>query len=234
MEFGLLLDMILLALALADRINLMHDEKEQAQRYAIAQEHLAHRTLERAKADLERAVAERTTELARAKELAERLARTDSLTGLSNRRFFEERANQAFSRGKRYGHSLSLIVFDIDRFKQINDRFGHPAGDTVIKAVARLAEAGVREVDFVGRIGGEEFAVLLPDVDKRQAAVTAERLREILRSHEIPHGELRLKVTASFGVSDLGGEDREFEEILETEVLYTILGGNVVYQKEGP
>jgi diguanylate cyclase (GGDEF)-like protein len=99
-----------------------------------------------------------------------RQAHVDYLTGVYNRRHFMERAEQELSRAHRYGKPLSMLMLDIDHFKLINDRYGHKVGDTVLKAVADLSHATFRDVDILGRLGGEEFAVLLPETDQPAAA----------------------------------------------------------------
>lgn len=207
-EFGIMADVVLLALALADRINILREEKEAAERDIMAQKLQAN-------AVLERTVRARTAELALARDEAERLARTDGLTGVSNRRNFEEVAGRAFLRARRYGHALSLITFDIDLFKQINDTHGHAGGDAVLKVVANEVAEGLRAVDLVARIGGEEFAVLLPDITGAQAAVTAERLRERIAEQELVLKGSTVRFTASFGVAQLEDGDSDFEALLQ-------------------
>jgi diguanylate cyclase (GGDEF)-like protein len=105
-------------------------------------------------------------------------------------------------------------MFDIDRFKQINDTYGHAAGDSVLKTIANLAKEAVREVDFVARIGGEEFAILLPEVSVEQALVTAERLRERVAERSLDYQGQKLAFTASFGVTQLDEADQDFETVL--------------------
>lgn len=126
------------------------------------------------------------------------LAYTDFLTGLPNRRqLFEVLAQQV--RGKqRYGGEFSVILFDLDRFKHINDVFGHARGDRVLEEVARVVRASLRESDIIGRWGGEEFLVIAPHTNHQQAISLAERLREALADHAF---DLTGPVTASFGVA---------------------------------
>lgn len=125
-------------------------------------------------------------------------AYTDQLTGIPNRRSFDERFDLELDRGVRGDAPLALIVSDLDRFKRINDAFGHDAGDQVlIRAAARIT-AGVRSIDHPSRIGGEEFAVILPGADPQEASAVAERIRAAI-SEEFA-GD-RLPLTASFGVS---------------------------------
>jgi diguanylate cyclase (GGDEF)-like protein len=127
------------------------------------------------------------------------LARVDQMTGVANRRGFDEVLHQESRRAARSGRPFSLILGDIDHFKEVNDRHGHPAGDRVLAHVARMLQDGTREVDLVARIGGEEFAIVAPDTPIDQAEVTAERLREALASTPAPGG---IELTTSFGVAE--------------------------------
>lgn len=133
----------------------------------------------------------------------ERQARTDTLTGLLNRRAFDEELTVALARAKRYGRPLALVMADIDHFKRINDNFGHPFGDRVLREFAQMLREESREVDIVARIGGEEFAVVVPEIDTAQAAVFAERLRQATESIVIRDAELR----ASYGVASTNDSD---------------------------
>jgi diguanylate cyclase (GGDEF)-like protein len=141
-------------------------------------------------------------ENARLHRLVERQASTDGLTELPNRRHFEEALEGEFTRAERFGGSLSLILADLDDFKQVNDRFGHQAGDDVLRTFADILRATVREIDLPARYGGEEFAVLLPQTDSEGAQRLAERLRRALVSRPLSAGPGTLMaVTASFGVA---------------------------------
>ena len=127
---------------------------------------------------------------------------TDELTGLSNRRRFMEVLNLELKRSERFESPLGLLLVDLDDFKLVNDRFGHHTGDQVLRALSDVFRAGLRDVDLAARIGGEEFAVLLPETDETGAAGVAERLRAALAALELdaPEGG-SLSVTASFGVA---------------------------------
>ncbi|HVR49350.1 MAG TPA: diguanylate cyclase [Pseudorhodoferax sp.] len=214
-EFGILVDVVLLSLALADRINLLQQQRRAARMQAARQRQRAAFQLEKANIRLEQQVQERTAELARARDEAERLARLDVLTGLANRRSFQEAAEREFQRARRYARPLSVLVFDIDLFKQINDSHGHAAGDVVIRAVADAVRKAVREVDVVARTGGEEFAVLLPDVHAQEAVATAERLRLHIAAWTGETAGQPLHCTASFGVGEIAPADTGFDNLLQ-------------------
>ena len=144
-------------------------------------------------------------ENARLHHAVQRQAITDELTGLVNRRRFFEAIEAEITRALELGRPLSVVLADLDEFKRVNDRFGHPAGDEVLKEFAHRIRAHIREVDVAGRLGGEEFALLLPETDLAGAAVGAERLRRSLsaRALTLSTGQ-KLTVTASFGVAQLG------------------------------
>jgi diguanylate cyclase (GGDEF)-like protein len=129
----------------------------------------------------------------------ERLATQDGLTGLKNYRAFQERLTSDFTRAQRYSHPLSLVLIDIDLFKEYNDVHGHVEGDRVLKTLARILQSHCREVDFVARHGGEEFAVIMPETDSQGARIAAERIRKAIECAPWP----RRKVTASFGIATL-------------------------------
>lgn len=128
------------------------------------------------------------------------LARTDVLTGLPNRREVLERIAAELERAARTGHPTSLLMFDIDRFKRVNDTHGHAAGDCVLRAVAAIARASLRRIDVCGRVGGEEFLVLLPDADAEAALAAAERLRAAIAARAMHCVDQILHITVSVGV----------------------------------
>ena len=137
----------------------------------------------------------------RLKATAEFNAAYDGLTALANRRSAYDSAAAMIARARRTGAVLSVLMFDLDRFKQINDRYGHAAGDEVLRCVASTLRATVRDSDVSARLGGEEFLVLLPDTDLQDARLVAERLRTQLRARTIP--AIGSTVTASFGIAEL-------------------------------
>ncbi len=128
-------------------------------------------------------------------------AQQDFLTGASTRRAFVEQAEREIERCGRYDRQASMIVLDIDHFKLVNDSFGHPAGDRVLKAVVSGCAAALRSNDFIGRLGGEEFAILLPETGADQAMVLALRLRSAIEG--LDGGLSGPRVTASFGIASL-------------------------------
>lgn len=144
-------------------------------------------------------------ENARLHDIVQWQAITDELTGLVNRRRFLDALHSEIARGKRLGGRLSVVLADLDGFKLINDRFGHHAGDEVLIAFADLLRAHGRDVDVAARLGGEEFAILLPETGLDGASIVADRLRRSLAELQIPLGVgEKVMVTASFGVAELG------------------------------
>lgn len=137
----------------------------------------------------------------------EQAARTDELTGLSNRRGMQQQLNMEFSRYQRSGHHFSVVLIDMDLFKRLNDDFGHDAGDLALKQFSRLMQQVIRATDLASRWGGEEFLMLLPDTSLVQALILAERLRnEVEKTHFMFSGQ-RLPVTISAGVCSITQSD---------------------------
>ncbi|MFL5356810.1 diguanylate cyclase [Archangium sp.] len=136
------------------------------------------------------------------------LTRTDALTGLHNRRYFEERLTEEFIRSTRYRSPLSLVMLDIDHFKKLNDTYGHPFGDEVLRTVARTVRGKLREVDFVARYGGEEIIALLPETGPKEALGACERVREAIASLLLEHraadgSSKEVRCSASLGVASV-------------------------------
>jgi diguanylate cyclase (GGDEF)-like protein len=142
----------------------------------------------------------RNEELRQLSERLQGLSATDGLTGIANRRTFDERLAIEVARANRYGTPLSLVMIDLDHFKELNDRFGHPVGDEVLKRVAQLIDREKRLGDVVARYGGEEFAAILPHTEPGAAMVWAERARHLIASTEVRSDAGAFNVTASFGV----------------------------------
>lgn len=141
-------------------------------------------------------------------QLLSEQSRTDGLSGLLNRRCWEDAVASEFERGLRTGRSASILMLDIDHFKSINDRHGHPVGDEVIRNVAAILRAALREDDVPGRYGGEEFGILLPDTPAAGAEVIAERVRRRIEGASLAPGGLR--ATVSIGVAELSENDVEY------------------------
>jgi len=133
-----------------------------------------------------------------------KLMTIDALTQTHNRRHFDEMLDREFSRSLRYRRPLSLILFDIDRFKAINDSYGHVAGDSVLRQLAAVIKARLRQQDCLARVGGEEFAALLPEVDLAGARIVAEKVRGVVETSTFPVESKTLACTVSVGVATCG------------------------------
>src|SRR5712691_5036821 len=164
---------------------------------------------------------------ARLHRIVERQARIDGLTGLANRRQCEESLAAELARAERFGGPLAVVIADLDDFKEINDRFGHPAGDLVLREFARTLEEGIRDVDLASRWGGEEFVLLLPGTDVGGAAHLADRISHALESRLVlsVDGEA-IPVTASFGVAG-------FPESSSAQALLAAADGALYEAKRG-
>ena len=158
-----------------------------------------------------------------------RQAHVDFLTGLSNRRYFMDLSDHELSRAVRYRTPLSLFMLDIDYFKQVNDTHGHKAGDSVLKKLAEICRQTLREMDIIGRVGGEEFAILLPETDLTEAVEVAERLREKVAAARVPQegGGLPLRFTVSIGVASLSSTEDNLDVLLSAadQALYQAKNG---------
>ncbi|MFT5174739.1 MAG: diguanylate cyclase (GGDEF)-like protein, partial [Gammaproteobacteria bacterium] len=143
----------------------------------------------------------------------ERLANTDPLTAASNRRHFLSIAETEALRSRRYTLPLSVVAIDVDRFKQLNDRFGHAAGDKALQAIVQLFNRTLRANDTLGRLGGDEFAILLPHTQETEAYDLARRLCVDLACQRLDLGESSVEVTCSFGVAEFTNEDASFSAL---------------------
>ncbi len=132
-----------------------------------------------------------------------RLSTVDGLTQVFNRRYFMETIDRELNRARRYDRPLGLLIFDIDFFKKCNDNFGHRAGDFVLRRMAELVTARARKVDVVSRYGGEEFAVILPEVDLKGASLFAEKIRKLVEEEAFTFEGRKIPVTISIGVAEL-------------------------------
>jgi diguanylate cyclase (GGDEF)-like protein len=162
------------------------------------------------------------TDLIHNADLLEKLATIDSMTGLSNRRHFLSLAEAEWARFQRYQRPLSMLMLDIDHFKSVNDRYGHAVGDDAIISVAHAAVQAKRGPDVVGRLGGEEFAILLPETDAAQAAVVAERIRQNVEQQSLSTHNVRFGVTISVGIATASTDMSGIEALLRKadEALY--------------
>lgn len=146
--------------------------------------------------------------------IASNAARTDDLTGVNNRRAFNEQADTMFGYTRRYGVPLCALLLDIDNFKQINDTHGHAAGDKVLQAVVRQIKSALREADLCGRLGGEEFGVLLAGTNMQEAVQIAEKIRFAVQAIEEPVNGTTLQVTISVGVAEADSACADVSTIL--------------------
>ncbi|WP_109151487.1 diguanylate cyclase [Azospirillum sp. TSO5] len=193
-------------------VGLTADGQEFPAEVSIAKLHHAHGLLFTA-------VIRDVSERKRVESELRRMATTDPLTGLSNRRRFMELAEVEMARLRRYGRAVSVLMLDIDRFKAINDTHGHAVGDHALVRMAEVCRDELRDTDHIGRLGGEEFAIILPETPLASATEVAERLRQRLALAEVPivpgdhrHGCLRM--TVSIGVALCGDEDSSIERAL--------------------
>ncbi|MFH1913012.1 MAG: PAS domain S-box protein [Pseudomonadota bacterium] len=162
------------------------------------------------------------TERARLEREMKRLATTDALTGAGNRHEFFRLAELELRRARRYGNALSVIMLDIDYFKSVNDTHGHQAGDEVLKALSALVRAALRDTDIFGRLGGEEFAIVLPETDLAGGGLVAQRLRSELAGLTVRLRDIAVNFTVSIGVTELRDKDRLIEDAINRadEALY--------------
>lgn len=145
----------------------------------------------------------------------EEQAHLDPLTGIANRRRLEDQGRLEVERANRFGRALSLMILDLDHFKGVNDRFGHPFGDRVLRHLAGLGSENLRQTDLFARVGGEEFVVLLPETPANAAAALGERLRAALRDQPLHQGEMAVPVTISIGIAAYGPANPTLEQMLE-------------------
>lgn len=174
------------------------------------------------------------TQRIRLEQDMKRMATTDALTGASNRHQFFSQGTREVARAKRYDNPLAVIMLDIDYFKSINDSYGHHAGDMVLKAFAETARSALRACDIFGRLGGEEFAVILPQTGLDEGLEVAERLRAAFAALSVRVDEEDISFTVSLGVTRVRDRDRDIEEVLNRadEALYKAkrMGRNRVAQ----
>lgn len=215
-QIGIILQVVLLSFTLADRMNHDRAKRIEAQETALAHERHAResslalvRAVEESNRELENRVAARTADLHQTMEQLQtanhkltELSTTDALTQIRNRAFFDQALRTEVNRAARHGTPLSLVLFDIDHFKKINDTYGHPAGDACLRVVASTASQSVRRAgDVLARYGGEEFAVVLVDMEVAQVLELVDHLRANMQAQTVVFDGQTIRFTASFGVA---------------------------------
>ena len=182
---------------------------------------------------------EKIAQLERAKERLRELAVTDGLTGLKNYRHFKDVLSLEIKRAERHKSPLSLIMFDIDYFKNYNDTHGHLAGDRVLQDIAILVSKNIRKIDLAARYGGEEFAVILPSTNKENTRTVAEKIRKLIEDYQFPFQESQpnKNLTISVGVSSYPSSGKTFEELVSCAdkrlYLAKARGKNIVVDEGG-
>ena len=149
-------------------------------------------------------------------ERIKELARIDEVTGLLNRRSFVERAEYEINRAKRLNNPLALAMIDLDNFKQVNDRFSHQVGDKVLREVSNLLSANIRNIDIIGRFGGDEFMLLMPETVEENALIVLHRLKKILADHEFVFAGDSIRITASIGLASYTQVNISLENMIST------------------
>lgn len=141
-------------------------------------------------------------------------ATTDSLTGVFNRRHFEQLATAEMKRAIRLGHPLTIVLIDIDHFKHVNDTYGHAAGDQALLTFTTLCQRNIREIDIFSRFGGDEFALLLPEANSRQAYAVIERIRQAIATEPIDLDGKLISLTISSGIASVSDAGEDFDKLL--------------------
>lgn len=218
---GSFFEIMLFSLLLSYRINLLRQDKLETQEKLYENEH-------NEAVRLSQMVESQTSSLLAAKKILEKeleerkilekdlqlQASTDSMTGIMNRRSFFERCSNILGQAIRYERELSLFILDLDNFKNVNEKYGHLGGDEVLIKVVNRIKNSIRDTDVLGRIGGEEFALLMPETDLKSAQLLSERVRNDIEEMSIDMGSEILYVTASIGVDTLKEEDTTIQTIL--------------------
>jgi diguanylate cyclase (GGDEF)-like protein len=155
------------------------------------------------------------------------MSNRDGLTGIYNRRYLENRLKSEFDRARRHGGTFSMILFDLDFFKKVNDTYGHLAGDKVLVEVARRMSDQLRSSDIVGRYGGEEFALILPETQIEGARTFGDRLREMIELEPVIYDNTTIPITVSMGATEYSAELASYDKlILQSDVaLYASKAG---------
>lgn len=202
LAFGLLLQVMLFAFALSIRINMERQLREQAQvDTELAQDMLLENERQQ-NIHLDKVVRSRTQQLEEANERLQKISATDALTGLFNRRYFDESLKREYARGARDKTPLSLVMIDLDHFKAINDNYGHVFGDEALRQAAlRMQDVLKRPGDIAFRYGGEEYVILLPDTNASAARIIAKQIWAVMRSSQVFHDDQSETITVSIGIS---------------------------------
>jgi diguanylate cyclase (GGDEF)-like protein len=203
---------VLGTLCVADRVARALNSTQQEALLALSRQVVAQLELRRQLKELQHS--ERRLEEALAR--LEVLSSTDSLTGLCNRRTLDEKLKAEFERAQRYSLDLSLLMIDVDRFKQVNDHFGHPAGDAMLRQVGQTLQDNARAADVVARYGGEEFSIILPNTGREAALAIAERIRQRVSALPAP-----TPLTVSIGIASLSGAAQEVARMADAQALVT-------------
>lgn len=197
-----------------------HCKEEQRRRLRNGSEFMAHAALDSVRAASGELLGfvEVIQDVTESKQREERLyqkATRDPMTGVANRGHFVEMAAQEIERARRFSEPLSMVMIDIDRFKSINDKYGHEIGDRVIVALTKTCAAHLRSIDLLGRVGGEEFAILMPRANKEPAAEMAQRLRLLVSEQRVPaNGGREIGFTISLGLAALRHTTRDLAELM--------------------
>lgn len=155
------------------------------------------------------------TEISHYEKVLTEMANFDGLTGAWSRQYFDRRIEEECSRNRRFKRSMSIIMLDVDHFKNVNDTLGHLYGDFVLKEMVTIIKNRIREIDLLARYGGEEFVILLPETDKDQSLFLAEEIRKIIEKHQFIWRGNKMDITISLGVSSLNNETCKLEELMK-------------------
>lgn len=182
----------------------------------------AEAALQKANEELEAKIDERTRALVRANlklrkaiYKLKKLSREDALTGLLNRRMILERATAEWVRWRRYVSAFSIMIIDADNFKSINDRYGHLVGDQVLRSIANTIKRSIRSVDMVGRLGGEEFVVVMPETSAEGALAASQNLMSHIRQARLRTDDFVIQMTVSIGIATVSLDDKNFDAVLQ-------------------
>jgi diguanylate cyclase len=202
LAFGLLLQVMLFAFALSIRIGMERQLREEAQIETAHAKDMLLETERQQNIHLDKVVRSRTKQLEEVNERLQKISATDALTGLYNRRYFDESLKREYARAARNKAPLSVMMIDLDRFKSINDNYGHVFGDEALRQTAlRMQDVLKRPGDVAFRYGGEEYVILLPDTNTSAARIIAKQIWSAMRSSQIFHDDQSETITVSIGIA---------------------------------